>query len=131
MTHGQHTTKPAEHRVVVLGASPKTTRYSNQAVRLLKEHGFPVIPIHPKVARIEGLEVVPSLNRVEGSVDTLTLYVGPERIRPMIDDILNLSPGRVIFNPGTESRELERLLNDAGIAWLQGCTLVMLRTGVF
>ncbi len=131
MTMEHQVTKPSEHRVVVLGASPKSTRYSNQAVRLLKDHGFPVIPIHPKVARIEGLEVLPALHRVEGTVDTLTLYVGPERIRPMINDILALSPGRVIFNPGTESRELEHLLNDAGIAWLQGCTLVMLRTGTF
>ncbi len=131
MKHEQPVAKPAEHRVVVLGASPKSTRYSNQAVRLLKDHGYPVIPIHPKVERIEGLEVASALNRVEGKVDTLTLYVGPERIRPMIDDILDLSPGRVIFNPGTESRELENHLNDAGIDWLQGCTLVMLRTGVF
>jgi predicted CoA-binding protein len=127
----QRVTNPAEHRVVVLGASPKSARYSNQAVRLLKEHGYPVTPIHPKVERIEGLEVVPALSRVEGSVDTLTLYVGPERIQPMLDDILNLSPGRVVFNPGTESPELESRLDDAGIPWLQGCTLVMLRTGTF
>jgi predicted CoA-binding protein len=123
--------KPEEHHVVVLGASPKSTRYSNQAVRLLKDKGFKTTPVHPKVPRIEGLEVAPSLISIDDPVHTLTLYVGPERVRPMIDDIMRLKPGRVIFNPGTESRELEHQLDAADIPWLQGCTLVMLRTGTF
>ena len=33
---------PEERQVVVLGASPKPGRYSNQAVRLLLERGFRV-----------------------------------------------------------------------------------------
>ncbi len=123
--------QPAEHHVVVLGASPKSTRYSNQAVRLLKEKGFKTTPVHPKIQRIEGLVVAPSLEAVDEPVHTLTLYVGPERVRPLMDDIETLRPGRVIFNPGTESRELEHRLDEAGIPWLQGCTLVMLRTGAF
>ena len=31
--------------VVVLGASPKPERYSNQAVVMLKDHGYEVIPV--------------------------------------------------------------------------------------
>jgi len=37
----------------------------------------------------------------------------------------------VIFNPGTESVLVQQRLDQAGIVWLEGCTLVMLRTGVF
>ncbi len=32
--------------VVVLGASPKAERFSNQAVRLLTEHDYFVIPVN-------------------------------------------------------------------------------------
>jgi predicted CoA-binding protein len=117
--------------VAVLGASPKSTRYSNQAVRLLKDMGFKTTPVHPKVQRIEGLTVAPTLVSIEEPVHTLSLYVGPQRIGPLIADVEKLTPGRVIFNPGTESRELEHCLDAAGIPWLQGCTLVMLRTGTF
>jgi predicted CoA-binding protein len=128
----QHwTNRPEEHHVVVLGASPKATRYSNQAVRLLKDKGYKITPVHPKISSIEGLAAAPSLLSIDDPVHTLTLYVGPERIRPMIADITRLKPGRVIFNPGTESQELEQQLDAAGIPWLQGCTLVMLRTGIF
>jgi hypothetical protein len=40
-------------------------------------------------------------------------------------------PGRVIFNPGSESKGLERALTDAHVAHERACTLVLLRTGQF
>ncbi len=119
------------HHVAVLGAHTKPQRYSNQAVCLLLEHGYRVTPVHPKFDLIEGLQVASSLKGINSPVDTLTLYVGPERIQPMIEEILALAPGRVICNPGTESKELQEQLDLAGIPWLEACTLVMLRLGNF
>ncbi|MEJ2589797.1 MAG: CoA-binding protein [Candidatus Thiodiazotropha sp.] len=121
----------AERHVVVLGASSKPLRYSNQAVRLLLEKGYRVTPVHPRLEIIEGLPVAPGLQAVQQPVDTLTLYVGPERLKPLIDDVLLLKPKRVIFNPGTESTELKSRLEHAGIHWLEACTLVLLRIGTF
>lgn len=117
--------------MVVLGASPKPTRYSYQAVTLLDDHGYRVIPVHPKVRRIERVPVVNELRSIQGPVHTLTLYVGPERSKAMIGDIVALAPGRVILNPGTESRDLELALKDARIPHERACTLVLLRTGQF
>ena len=122
---------PDARHVVVLGASPKPGRYSNQAVRLLLERGFRVSPIHPKAETIEGLDVTNRLDQVQGPVDTLTLYLGPERLRPQIDAILALAPQRVIFNPGSECRDLEQHLDQAGIPWEHACTLVLLTTKTF
>ena len=123
--------KPQDHRVVVLGASPKPTRYAFQAVQMLAQAGYQVIPIHPKADRIEDIPVVASLGAVQGPVHTLTVYVGEDRSRHLIDDILRLAPGRVIFNPGSESQHLEQALSDAQIPHEQACTLVLLRTGQF
>jgi len=117
--------------VAVLGATPKPERYANQAVRLLMEHGFNVIPIHPKFEEIESLNVVHNLAEIAEPIHSLSLYVGPARLDPMIAQIVALKPGRVIFNPGTESAVVQSALDDAGIKWLEACTLVMLRTGVF
>jgi uncharacterized protein len=122
---------PSEHRVVVLGASNKPARYANQAQRLLMEMGYAVVPVHPKLARIEGLAVVPSLRLIHEPVHTLTLYVGAARSRPLIPEIVQLNPARVIFNPGSESEELEDVLRAHHIESLHACTLVMLRTRQF
>jgi hypothetical protein len=122
---------PAKETVVVLGASPKPARYSNKAVRALVEHGYRVIPVHPLLKKIAGVPAVAALTQINGAVNTLTLYLGPERGKELIQEMIDLKPDRVIMNPGTESDEIEAHLNDEGIAVLRACTLVMLRTGQF
>lgn len=122
---------PAEHHVAILGASPKPGRYAYQALLLLEKGGYKVTPIHPKFSEIDGFHVANELGQVEQPVHTLTLYVGSARLPAMIDEIVALNPGRVIFNPGTESDELQQALTAASIEWFEACTLVMLNTKTF
>ncbi|MBT6842554.1 MAG: CoA-binding protein [Candidatus Melainabacteria bacterium] len=92
-------------KVVVIGASNKTDRYSYQAVKLLHEMRYQPIPVHPKLKEILGIQVCPSLEAVKDTdIDTIALYVNPE---------------------------LASKLAAAGIETLEACTLVMLRTGQF
>jgi predicted CoA-binding protein len=121
----------SDHHVAVLGASPKPARYANQCIRLLKRHGYRITPVHPRFEQIEELPVTHSLGAIGDPVDTLTLYVGPQLLEPQADAIVTLRPARVIFNPGTESRLVQGRLDDAGIAWFEACTLVMLKTEQF
>jgi predicted CoA-binding protein len=81
--------------------------------------------------KIAGVPVVSALSGVKVPVNTLTLYVGPEQGKELLQDMISLGPDRVIMNPGTESDELEEELNAKGIAVLRACTLVMLRTDQF
>lgn len=121
----------AHETAVVLGASPDASRYSNKAMRLLSAHGHHVIPVSPLYTDIAGTPVLRSLDEVSKPVDTLTLYLSPRRLVPLADAIVRLRPKRVIFNPGTESPELQEKLDAAGIPWEEACTLVMLRTGQY
>lgn len=117
--------------IVVLGASNKPHRYANKAIRMLLEYGYHVIPVHPRIENIEGLVVKHRLENIVEEVDTLTLYIGPERSKDLIASIIQLQPSRVILNPGTESDllELELLHND--ISFVKDCTLLMLEHGRF
>lgn len=115
----------------VLGASPNPERYANKAIRLLSSYGHEVIPVNPAFKEIEGLPVANSLEAISQPVDTLTLYVGPDRGEPLLPQMLALHPRRVIMNPGTESAVLAKALTEAGIEVVEGCTLVMLKTGQF
>jgi predicted CoA-binding protein len=117
--------------VAVLGASDKRERYSNKAIRLLKEKGYSIVPVHPRLKVIEGLPVVHRLEEITEDVHTLTVYVGAARSKELADAMLTLHPGRVIFNPGAENPELESALTAQGIEVCRACTLVMLQTGQF
>ncbi len=122
---------PSEHRVVVLGATPKPARYAYQAVQQLHANGYQVLPIHPKIGEIEGIPVFSQLAQVAQPIHTLTLYIGPQRSDAMVEEILAAQPQRVIFNPGTESTPLQQALEQQGAECVIGCTLVMLRTQQF
>jgi hypothetical protein len=63
--------------------------------------------------------------------DTITMYVNPSLQQAYYAQILALKPNRVIFNPGTENSEFEKLLKDNNIEPIEACTLVMLRTNQF
>jgi hypothetical protein len=59
------------------------------------------------------------------------MYVSAKLSTPVIDEIILLKPGRVIFNPGTENAELYQALSAAGIPFEEACTLVLLNSGQF
>jgi predicted CoA-binding protein len=94
--------------------------------------GVDFVPVGIKKGTVFGKEILDLRERPEiKNVDTLTLYLGPQNQPEWYDYILSLKPGRIIFNPGTENSELEKLAREKGIQVLPACTLVLLSTGQY
>ena len=116
--------------VVVLGASDNTDRYSYKATDRLLKNGHQVFPVGIKKAEIFGLKIINSKEPLE-DIHTVTLYIGRARQKEWYDFILACKPKRIIFNPGTDNDELEKMANEAGIEVVEDCTLIMLNKGDF
>lgn len=115
---------------LVIGASLNETRYSNMCVKTLVSGKFPVTAIGLREGTIDSTPVYtgfPELN----DIHTVTLYLGADNQKSWYDYILKLNPERVVFNPGAENEELEDILSKAGIEVIEGCTLVMVKSGTF
>ncbi len=115
-------------KTIVIGASDNPERYSYKATVALKKHDHEVIPIGIKEGEINGVKISTSKAKID-NVDTVTLYVGPKNQPDWYDYIISLNPKRVVFNPGTENPEFEKLLNEKNIETIEACTLVMLSIG--
>lgn len=115
-------------KTIVIGASPNSDRYAYKAVHALLAKGETVIPMGVKKGEVGGLSIINDQPHFE-NVDTITLYIGPELQKQWYDYILSVKPRRVIFNPGTENKELMDLLQQSGIESVIACTLVMLSVG--
>lgn len=113
---------------MVIGASENTGRYASMAVSRLSEHGHPVFPVGLRKGVIHGFPILTDKPAIP-DVDTVTLYIRPEIQKTMYEYILSLKPKRIIFNPGTENPELEKLASEKGIETIEACTLVMLSIG--
>ena len=117
--------------VAIIGASDKPERYSNMAMRALKEHGYDVVLVNPYKSQMEGQTCLKTVDEYHGNIDTVTLYVNPARFHDHIEDVINAGPRRVIMNPGTEDEQHEKMLTDSGINVQRACTLVLLSQNQF
>lgn len=116
-------------RTLVLGASPNPERYAFKATIMLSEHSHSVFPVGLREGAIEDHPILTNTPKIE-NIDTLTLYVGPKNQPVYYDYIINeIKPKRIIFNPGTENEELQKLAQKNGIATEEACTLVLLSIG--
>lgn len=115
---------------LVVGASPNEERYSFLATSLLHKKGYAVYPFGIKKGVIKEIPILLEWPQ-NGSIDTVTLYVGPAGQQQYYTSILDLAPRRIIFNPGTENPELAALAAKKGIETMEACTLVLLNTGQY
>ena len=115
--------------VVILGASNKPERYSYKAFQLLREQGCDVILVNPTLSEIEGVPVIASLDDIHKPVDIVSVYVRPQIAETLLYQLVDLKPGMVILNPGTESPKIEMFLERHCILYHKACTLVLAKTG--
>ena len=120
----------ANKKTLVLGASPDASRYAYLAANRLVKNGHGIINVGIKKGAVAGVEIErPEV--LHHDIDTLTLYIGTRNQPALYNYILGTNPKRIIFNPGTENPELEKLAEEKGIETIEACTLVLLSTGQY
>nr|WP_321222941.1 CoA-binding protein [uncultured Psychroserpens sp.] len=117
-------------KTLVIGASLNTQRYSNIAIKRLRSYNHEVVAFGLRKGEVSGVEIDISLMPYT-DIDTVTLYLNPQRQVEYYDYIIKLKPQRIIFNPGTENSEFQNLLKQEGIYFEEACTLVLLSTNQY
>jgi predicted CoA-binding protein len=120
---------------LILGASHKPHRFAYKAMQKLQSIGITPVLVGPLPGIIEGLAVM-TLEQAQAQleaesksghgIDTIALYINPDKLTVLAEQVIALQPRRIIFNPGTESRELQALFSEAGISCVEDCVLRMI-----
>jgi predicted CoA-binding protein len=117
-------------KTLLIGATEHPSRYAFLAMNRLIESGHEVVAVGKEKGKVSGVNIetekLPFKN-----IDTVTLYINPTVQKEYYDYIISLQPKRIIFNPGTENGEFEKLAAQKGIETLHACTLVMLSTNQY
>jgi uncharacterized protein len=115
-------------RTVIVGATPNPSRVAFLAADMLAEQ-HEIIPLGIKKGSVQGVEILDIRKKPDiPDVDTITLYIGARHQPELYTYLIGLRPKRIIFNPGTENAEFEKLAEAHGIEAVEACTMVMLRT---
>ena len=112
-------------KTLVFGASINPHRYSNLALARLVEQGVETYAFGPVAAEVHGVKIQNKIPKID-DLDTITLYMNAKRQKEYYQEIIDLNPKRVIFNPGTENPELFSLLQENNIDAEEACTLTLL-----
>ncbi len=119
-------------KTVIIGATTNPSRYAFLAADMLAHYHHEVVPVGIKKGEVVGQSILDIHTKPAiPNVDTVTLYIGPQHQPEWYTYILSLRPKRIIFNPGTENEEFEKLAEDNGIEALEACTLVLLRSAQY
>jgi len=117
-------------KTLVLGASTDSYRYANKAIRLLRAHNHEVIAVGKDEGNVGDVAILHDIP-TNDKIDTVTMYLNPFNQKGYYQQIMQMKPRRIIFNPGAENSELEKLAAENGIATEEACTLVLLNTGQY
>lgn len=117
-------------KTLVVGASLNPDRYSFKAINALRNAGHPVLAFGLKDGEVADVAIQKEWDFAT-DIDTVTMYVNPQRQVELYDKIIALHPKRVIFNPGTENADFAAFLASKKIETEEACTLVLLSIGEY
>jgi len=117
-------------KTLVLGASDNPARYSYLAIERLRQHEHPVVAIGKRDSEVAGVQITVE-RKLFDNIHTITFYLNPSHQKEYYDYVVSLHPKRLIFNPGAENDELDKLAKQNNIETIDACTLVLLSTGQY
>lgn len=93
----------AQKRFAVIGASDNPEKYSNKIVKDLKNRGYEVFPVNPRLKEVEGLVCFSSLANITCKVDVVDFVVPPAVTEEVLKQCVGLGIRRIWLQPGSES----------------------------
>ena len=121
---------PEHKSTLIIGASSKPHRASNQLIHLCQQHAIPTFAIGAREDIVAGVRIQKQMFHID-NIHTISLYLNEGNQAKFEDYIIGLKPNRIIFNPGAENRSFFKKASAEGIECIEACSLVMIRLGQY
>jgi predicted CoA-binding protein len=106
---------PKYRKWAVIGVSDDRSKYGNKIYRDLRDAGYTVYAVNPKLETVEGDTCYTSVKDLPEVPDVVDLVVPPAASLRVIQDCLDAGVKRVWFQPGSESDEAIEKAQSAGL----------------
>ena len=116
----------AQVTFAVVGASRSRAKYGNRVLRMYQRLGWPVTPVNPHAAEIEGLPCAEELGGVSPLPDAISVITPPSVTTSVVREAIRLGIEHIWLQPGADSVEAIQACEEAGInvIWGGPCILV-------
>ncbi|MBX3463318.1 MAG: CoA-binding protein [Planctomycetes bacterium] len=112
----------------VVGASADRSKYGNKVLRCYRQHGLPVVGVHPKLAEVEGVPCHARLTSVPGPPRAVSVVAPPAAAAGIVANAIAAGCRHLWFQPGAEDAAAVAAARQAGLEVIAGgpCLLVAL-----
>lgn len=101
--------------IAVVGLSNNPERPSHEVASYLKDEGYRIIPVNPRISETLGLKAYPSLRDVPEPVDVVQIFRRPEHVPPIVDDAIAIGAKVVWMQLGIVHEEAAARARAAGL----------------
>ncbi len=116
------------YHYAVVGASANPEKFGNIIFFDLKNAGFMVTPVNPRLRELGGVKAVSRLQDMMPKPEVAIVVVPPDVGMKVIDDAVEAGVKKLWFQPGAESPELQKKTADAGLdAITDGSCIMVVR----
>ena len=101
--------------IAVVGLSPTPYRPSHEVASYLKDEGYRIIPVNPKISQTLGEKAYPSLREVPEPVDIVQIFRRPEHVPAIVEDAIAIGAKVVWMQLGIINEDAAARARAAGL----------------
>lgn len=105
--------------IAVVGLSDKPHRDSYKVAQYLQQHGYRIIPVHPRIAEVLGEKAYKTLADIPDQVDMVNVFRKSEETPPVVEEAIALKPKAVWLQLGISNDAAAKLATSAGLEFIQ------------
>ena len=111
--------------IAVVGLSSRAFRPGYYVPAYLKENGYRIIPVNPKLQEALGEKAYPNLESIPESVDIVLLFQRSENVPPFVDAAIEINAKAVWMQQGIENFAAAEKARAAGLdVVMDACMMV-------
>lgn len=101
--------------VALVGISDKPERPSHKVAKYLKEHGYTIIPVNPRLNEVLGEKCYENIGEIEVRIDVVGIFRKPEHIPPIVDSAIKIGAKTIWMQEGIINEEAAHKARVAGL----------------
>ncbi len=114
-----------QKRFAVAGSFRNESKYAYRILKTLKEKGYEVYPVNPRLAEVDGLTCYPSVKEIPESVDVVDIVTPPQITEKIVRECKEKGISRVWIQPGAESQTAIKFCKDNNIQVVYNLCIMM------
>ena len=109
----------------VAGSFRNESKYAYRILKTLKEKGYEVYPVNPRLTEVDGLTCYPSVKEIPEPVDVVDIVTPPQITEKIVEECKEKGISRVWIQPGAESQSAIKFCKDNNIEVVYNLCIMM------